>query len=196
MECSEAQNDWLPRLDEELSRLPRTYRAVIVACDLEGKTRQQAARQLSLPEGTVASRLARARALLAKRLLRGAQVISATVVTGSAAKAALPAELVHSTIQAAALVAAGNRTAEGVLSAAALTLAKGVMQAMFWNKVKIAGVLLVAAVVDRRRRRWGSANAGGPGEANATGRGQNWQGEGWNKTRISKKAERAVLEKI
>ena len=146
-ECQEAQNDWLPRLDAELSRLPRKYRAVIVACDLEGKTRQQAARQLSLPEGTVASRLARGRALLAKRLLRGAQVVSATLVTGSAAKAALPAELVHSTIQAAALVAAGNRTAEGVLSAAALTLAKGVMRTMFWNKVRIAGVLLVIAVV-------------------------------------------------
>ena len=81
MECQEAQNEWLPRLDEELSRLPQQYRAVIVACDLEGKTRQQAARQLSWPEGTVASRLARARALLAKRLLRGAQVLSATVVT-------------------------------------------------------------------------------------------------------------------
>ena len=37
-----------PLLDEELSRLPDMYRAVIVFCDLEGKTRKEAAPPLSL----------------------------------------------------------------------------------------------------------------------------------------------------
>src|SRR5262245_18896674 len=37
-------------LDQELSRLPNNYRAVIVLCDLEGKTRKEAAGQLGLPE--------------------------------------------------------------------------------------------------------------------------------------------------
>src|SRR5438067_5564186 len=55
-------------VDEELSRLPDHYRGVVVLCDLEGMTRREAARQLSIPEGSVASRLARARAMLAKRL--------------------------------------------------------------------------------------------------------------------------------
>jgi len=45
-------------LHEELGRLPGHYRGVIVLCDLEGLTRKEAARQLGIPEGSVASRLA------------------------------------------------------------------------------------------------------------------------------------------
>ena len=57
---------WLelvPILDQELGRLPERYRSAIVLCDLEGRTRSEAARQLGWPEGTVASRLARGREL-------------------------------------------------------------------------------------------------------------------------------------
>src|SRR5262245_39444315 len=57
-------------VDEELSRLPDHYRGVVVLCDLEGLTRREAARQLGIPEGSVASRLSRARAMLAKRFAR------------------------------------------------------------------------------------------------------------------------------
>src|SRR4051812_32704377 len=52
-------------IDQELSRLPADYRAAVVACDLEGRTRKEAASQLGWSEGTVASRLARARGMLA-----------------------------------------------------------------------------------------------------------------------------------
>jgi RNA polymerase sigma factor (sigma-70 family) len=44
-------------LDEELGRLPEKYRIAIILCDLECRTRHEVARQLRLPEGTVASRL-------------------------------------------------------------------------------------------------------------------------------------------
>jgi RNA polymerase sigma factor (sigma-70 family) len=57
-------------LDQELGRLPEKYRVAVILCDLEGKTRKAAARLLGCPEGSLSSRLARARALLAKRLAR------------------------------------------------------------------------------------------------------------------------------
>src|SRR5437763_2284216 len=43
--------DVQPVLDEELSRLPDKYRGVLVLCDLEGKTRKEAAQQLGCPDG-------------------------------------------------------------------------------------------------------------------------------------------------
>ena len=82
-------------LDQELSRLPDKYRVAIVLCDLEGKTRKEAARQLGLPEGTLAGRLTRGRALLAKRLTRHGLALTGgaltTVLTQKAASASVPA---------------------------------------------------------------------------------------------------------
>jgi RNA polymerase sigma-70 factor, ECF subfamily len=62
--------DVLPLPERELDCLPEKYRVLIVLCDLESKTRKEVARQLDIPEGTVAGRLARARAMLAERSSR------------------------------------------------------------------------------------------------------------------------------
>jgi RNA polymerase sigma factor (sigma-70 family) len=133
--------DWQSALDEELSRLPNHYRVVIVLCDLEGMTRGEAARQLAIPEGSVASRLARARAMLAKRLTRRGVVFSGVAVLSAGSA---PPALVASTIKAVTLVAAERAAATGVISAEVAALTEGVIRAMSITKVR--GVVALALV--------------------------------------------------
>src|SRR5262245_60737749 len=141
------QNPWpdlRPLLDQELSRLPHKYRAVIVLCDLEGKSRTEAAQQLGVPEGTIASRMATARALLAKRLARrGLAVSGGALAAGLAenvASAGVPASVVSSTIKAANLLVAGKTA--GAISVEVSALTEGVINAMMMTKLKRAGKAL------------------------------------------------------
>ncbi len=75
-----------PVLDEEVSRLPEQYRAPFVLCHVEGRTNEEAARELGCPVGTVLSRLARARQRLRDRLTRRGVTLGvlAAVVAGEA----------------------------------------------------------------------------------------------------------------
>ncbi|HLW66795.1 MAG TPA: sigma-70 family RNA polymerase sigma factor [Gemmataceae bacterium] len=138
-------------LDEELNRLPDHYRGVIVLCDLEGMTRKEAARQLAIPEGSVASRLARARVLLAKRLVQRGVVFSggsvAVVLSAGSASASASPALVASTIKAASLFAAGQAAATSVISAQVVALTEGVLKTMLLTKLKTVSVLVVAVAL-------------------------------------------------
>jgi RNA polymerase sigma factor (sigma-70 family) len=140
--------DLRPLLDEELSRLPDKYRSVVVLCDLEGKARKVAARQLAVPEGSVAGWLARARAMLAKRLARRGVVLPggmlAAVLSQQMVSAGVPTSVASSTIRAASLFAAGQAAAISVQVAA---LTEGVLKSMLLTKLKIATAMLMAVGV-------------------------------------------------
>jgi RNA polymerase sigma factor (sigma-70 family) len=132
-------------LDQELARLPEKYRAVIVHCDLEGKTRKQVAEQLGWPEGTVASRLSTARTLLAKRLTRQGFGTSAAIVAaivGPNATACVSPSVVSSSVRAGMLFAAGS-TSAGAVSASVIALTQGVLQSMLLSKLKLAAAVVL-----------------------------------------------------
>lgn len=62
---TEHERSYIKRvLDEALTKVPAKYREVIVACDVEGKSRKQVAGELGLPEGTVATWLVAGRPIL------------------------------------------------------------------------------------------------------------------------------------
>jgi hypothetical protein len=128
-----------------LSRLPERFRAVIVLCDLEGRSRKDVARRLGCPEGTVASRLARGRELLARRLAgRGLVVPGGCLATilSHAAVAGVPPAVVASAINGATLLAAVK--AAGVISGPVATLTQGVLKAMLLNKIMTTTVAVLA----------------------------------------------------
>jgi RNA polymerase sigma factor (sigma-70 family) len=164
--------DLRPLVDAELAALPDKYRAVLVLCDLHDTPRPRpagggpaasagpavgratpAARALGWPEGTVAGRLRKARALLAARLTRrGVTLAAAAVGPALAADAAVaaPPPLVAAAADAVAATAAGVAPA---VSPTALLLAERTVRAMiartwaFWTAAGLAAVAAVGGAV-------------------------------------------------
>jgi RNA polymerase sigma factor (sigma-70 family) len=136
-------------LEEELNRLADKYRAPLLLCCVQGRTRDEAAQQLGWSLGVLRGRLDRGRELLRARLARRGVALSAALwplgVAATSEAAVLPA-LVSSTVHAA--LGAAPSPAAAAVSAQAAALAQGVIQAMFLAKLKAVGVgLLVVALL-------------------------------------------------
>jgi RNA polymerase sigma factor (sigma-70 family) len=154
--------DLQPFLDRELSRLPARYRIPLVLCHLEEMSRQEATRTLGLPEGTLSSRLARGRALLARRLTRWCPGVAGEVLLAGLGKQAMADPLVRATTRAGMAVLAGRPINTGLVSAKVAVLSQGVLRGMFVTKLKIAvamlcvGSLLACAVGTATSRGFGT----------------------------------------
>ncbi|WP_238602987.1 sigma-70 family RNA polymerase sigma factor [Fimbriiglobus ruber] len=135
-------------VDAEVAGLPVHYRAPVVLCELLGRSRRDAAAELGVPEGTLSSRLAAARKLLAERFAaRGlGDVALGAVWAGGSGAAAVPSALAASTVRI--LVGAGaGELASGVVPGAIDRIANGVMKAMIVNRLRVPFVVSAALIV-------------------------------------------------
>jgi RNA polymerase sigma factor (sigma-70 family) len=150
-------NDLGTVLDEEVNRLPEKYRRPFVLCYLEGNTNEQAAEQLGCPQGTLVSWLSRGRERLRNRLARRGVVLAgpplATLLLSRIADAAPPAALVKALVKAAIPFAAGNAAA-GLVSARAVAWTEGVLQAMFFTRLKIAAAVVLVLTLAATGSGW------------------------------------------
>jgi C-terminal peptidase prc len=127
-------------LDQELGRLPPRLRAPLLLCYLEGRTSDQAARQLGWSLRTLQRRLAQGRELLRARLTRRGLTLSAALLAPALAQAsAVPAPLVTTTLKTAVAFTAGS----GAVPARAAALAQGMLRGMVMTRVKFAAVVLL-----------------------------------------------------
>jgi RNA polymerase sigma factor (sigma-70 family) len=129
-------------LDDELRRLPPAYADAIVCCYLEGRSRDEAARQLGLTPGALHGRLERARKLLAARLTARGLSLSAALVAGADLHGSSVAP-----VRAAALVAAGE-SVSGLVSPGVLALTHSVLREMAMSKIRrLAATALAASLL-------------------------------------------------
>jgi RNA polymerase sigma factor (sigma-70 family) len=128
-------------LDDEIRSLPEKYRVPLVLCELEGRSRKEVASQLHIPEGTLSSRLAKGRKMLAQRLRRNGWVFGGVVPAATH----LPVALAKRTVEAGAAVLAG-REAAGLVTTNVIALSKGVMTAMFVGRLKTGAAALIVLV--------------------------------------------------
>jgi RNA polymerase sigma factor (sigma-70 family) len=128
-------------IDEELARIPDKYRTAIVMCDLEGLPRTEVALRLKIPEGTLSSRLAYGRKLLAGRLSRRGVTASASALAVAFAREAManavPRKLLLLTARSAAKAVPGGAVPIDLVSPSVSSITDGVMKAMLAYRLRL-----------------------------------------------------------
>ena len=136
------------KLDAALRRLPSKFRAPLVLCYLEGRTHQEAARELGLPTGSISRRVARGLELLRERLAHSGLCLSHQVLVGLLAngtwRAIVERTLAEATAHAGMLFKLGAWTAVGTASTRIITVAEGVLRTMILANLKVVMVGVVA----------------------------------------------------
>jgi RNA polymerase sigma factor (sigma-70 family) len=161
VEAAESNHDFWAVIDEELARLTRPLREVLVLCDLSGQSHAQTAASLGLAKGTITKRLAKAREELASCLKRrgitlGVGVLPTLIATRP--PVSVPAPLVLETAHQAVAFSLGPVGGSGT----AKELAEGVMRSP-----KIGGMKtwLVVGLLGLALAGGGLMLAGGPGDS-------------------------------
>ncbi|MBX9625472.1 MAG: sigma-70 family RNA polymerase sigma factor [Gemmataceae bacterium] len=112
----------------EVARLTPAVRAAVVLCELEGRSRASAARELGIPEGTLSSRLAAARKVLAARLRDRGLAAAVLAAVAASARGARPVWSSEVSSRVTELTEAVMRTGIGItwkVAAAAVVAAAG-----------------------------------------------------------------------
>jgi RNA polymerase sigma factor (sigma-70 family) len=139
--CNSADPSWrevCEMLHGELDRLPPHLRLPLILCYLDGKTRDDAARQLGWRVSTLHGRLERGRLRLRSRLARRGVDLSAALLATAAAS--------RTDAAGPTLVRAAVRLASGVTPSAAVTaLATGAMRVAIGVPAAIVTGLMIVA---------------------------------------------------
>jgi RNA polymerase sigma factor (sigma-70 family) len=133
-------------LDEEVERLPAAYRLPVLLCCLEGKSREDAARQLGWTPASVKARLERGRRRLQQRLARrglGLAAALALVAFSRAATAGVARGLAEATVRAVVAFASGSPAR--AVPAEVRALAEGGLKLATQARLKL-GLLLLLGV--------------------------------------------------
>ena len=137
-------------LHRALESLPERYRAALVLCHLEGRSHEEAARQLGCPLATLRSRLTRGRKLLRDRLAGGGSALPVGALTAVLAlggpAGARCGPLLRVTVRAALRFAAGWAAADAAPAGAA-ALVEGALKSMVTTKLAAATALLLATAL-------------------------------------------------
>jgi RNA polymerase sigma factor (sigma-70 family) len=147
VERQEGSPEGWPELHEAIARLPERYREPVVLCYLEGFTTDEASLRIGCPQGTILSRLSRARERLRRQLERCSPASPMALLTTALKQRpmeALPAALLDTTVRAAIGFAGREMSAAGLASASATILAKGVLRTMAISKVKVLVAMALA----------------------------------------------------